>query len=343
VTVAQADAAVRVIDARSAGQEVLPEDVIHAADVVPLRGNPSVSPDDEIALTAAAYEALALLILLITCTNVSALVVGTAVARRHEIAVRLSLGASRARLIRQLLTESSLLALAGGALGLLVYWWIARLLVLRLPEQDIVPDLTTAALTMCVALGTGILFGLSPALHATRRGTADALKDSAAGATARSRLQRALVVTQIALTQPLLVGLGVTMAIVLRDSARPANADVSERTIRVSFNLVGRNQFRGGQLSDILRSDAYKTQAARVDAALRRVAALPGVVGIVRGPVGHSTMDLTVVSEDRGATPPPATRVAVRVEETPGPDYFALLEIAIVRGRALAGPAVIGA
>ena len=333
VTLPRANAVVGVISGGSSGQTPRADGVTRAADVVALRGDIGLYADTEVALTSAAWESLALLILLITCTNVSALVVGAAVTRRQEIAIRLSLGASRSRVMRQLLTESSLLAMAGGALGLLVYWWIARLLTVELPNTDIAPDLMTVAITLCFALGTGLLFGLSPALHATRRGAADALKDTAVGATSRSRLQRTLVTAQIALTQPLLLGLGVTMAIVLQDRNHAASADVADRVISVAFNLSDRNQFQDGQLDDLLRSNAYKTQAARVDAALQRVAALPGVVGIVRSSLGYTTMDLTVVPEDRRTLPRASMPVEVRLESK-GPEYFALLDIPIVRGRA---------
>ena len=119
VALPRANAVVGVVNAGSSGQTPLADGVTRAADVVALRGDIGLYADTEVALTSAAWESLALLILLITCTNVSALVVGAAVTRRQEIAIRLSLGASRSRVMRQLLTESSLLAAAGGALGLL--------------------------------------------------------------------------------------------------------------------------------------------------------------------------------------------------------------------------------
>jgi putative ABC transport system permease protein len=331
-SLADANAAVRVIGARSIEDQSRMGGVTHAADVVALRGETNIYADKEIAVMAATYEAMALLVLLITCTNVSALVVSSGAARRHEIAVRLSLGASRGRLIRQLLTESSLLALAGGALGLLVYWWIAKLLVVRLPRHDIVPDATTVAFTLCFALGTGILFGLSPAFHATRRGAADALKDSGATATGRSRLQRVFVIAQIALTQPLLVALAVTLAIVFQDSQRGPNADVADRTISVAFNAVDMVQGTERELGMLLRSGAYRARAARADAAMQRVAALPGVVGVIRSEPGYTTMEVTVASEDRSAIARSSTPVSIDVETT-SPGYFALLDIPIVRGR----------
>jgi predicted permease len=333
VKLARASAAVAVIGARPAGP-VPADSATRTADVVALRAKIGLYAEKEAVLTAATWEALALLILLITCTNVSALMVGAAVARRPEIAIRLALGASRARLVRQLLTESSLLAVAGGTLGLLVYWWLSGLLAVQLPETDVTPDLMTVAATLTLALGTGILFGLSPALHATRQSAADALKDTAAGATSRSRLQRVMVVAQIALTQPLLLGLGVTAAVVLQEAGRATNADLADRVINVAFALSDRRAFREGELEDVLRGDATRSQLVQIDEALRRVAALPGVFGVVRGTLGTSPLDLQVIPEDQGPLPAAAAPVDVQVE-SPGPGYFALMELPILYGRAL--------
>src|SRR5213078_3620816 len=131
------------------------------------------------------------LILLVAWMNVSSLMVAAAVGRRHEIAVRLSLGASRARLLRQLVTESTLLALVGGAAGLTLAWWsLTWVSKTDIDGVDMVPDLGTYAFVLAVALVTGILFGLSPALHATRDGVATTLRDSGTASTTRSRLQR---------------------------------------------------------------------------------------------------------------------------------------------------------
>src|SRR5207253_919269 len=103
-----------------------------------------------------AFATLTTLVLLVVCTNVAALVVSASVGRRQEIAVRLSLGASRARVIRQLLTESVILALMGGCLGLVVYWLVV-VAISRIPMAEFFrPDLGTVGFAMCVALGTGI-------------------------------------------------------------------------------------------------------------------------------------------------------------------------------------------
>jgi predicted permease len=151
-----------------------------------------------------------ILVLLIGWMNVSSLMVAAAVARRHEIAVRLSLGASRRRVLRQLITESTLLSLAGGALGLAIAWGGLQWLKSRVPVE-VSPDIATYLFALGLAILTGVLFGLSPALHATRGAVAEAIRDSGAGTTSQSRLQRTFVAAQIALSQPLLVVLGATL------------------------------------------------------------------------------------------------------------------------------------
>ena len=157
------------------------------------------------------------LILLIACSNIAGLLLSRSAARRREIAVRLSIGASRARIVRQLLTESVLMAAAGGLLGIALAWWgigaLTHLLANGRDNFTLHAELnwTVLAITLTLSVVSGILFGLAPALQAAHVQVAPALKDLGAETARRWRgrsLGRTLVVTQLVLSLVLLVGAG---------------------------------------------------------------------------------------------------------------------------------------
>src|SRR5208337_4271274 len=169
------------------------------------------------------------LVLLIDCANIANLLLARATARQREIAVRMSLGAGRARLIRQMLTENLLLALSGGALGVAFAWWASNGLLAMVPHGteplplDVAPDARVLVFTFIVSLATALLFGTAPALRATRIDLSPSLKEGrgAVSVASRSPLAKALIVSQVALSLVLLIGAG----LFLRTLVNLANVD----------------------------------------------------------------------------------------------------------------------
>jgi predicted permease len=294
---------------------------VGGADVVTmLVSNSRVRMPSGLISATLAAGGFALLILLITSTNVSALLVGMASARRREIGVRLSLGAPRRRLVRQLLTESALLALIAAAVGLGVTALGIRFLGAALEEVQLVVDWRVTVATCTVALLTGILFGVSPALHATRVSVGTVLKNSATAVVAsRSNLQRGLVVAQIALTQPLLVGLGVLVMTMTSDVRSHAVPGVPERIAEIEVDT-----WAGGL------SDADRTSL--IAALVERVSAVPGVTAAMPLQPGPITAPVSVHPDDRVPGVPADRSMDASMIAAPE-HYFAAFEIPFVRGR----------
>jgi predicted permease len=150
-------------------------------------------------------------VLLIACVNIATMLLARALGRRREIAVRLALGATRTRLVRQLVTESLVLSVAGGVAGLLVAIWAGRLVVLAASDLDFLDprlDVRMLCFNVVVSIATGLLFGLAPALESSRRDLALELKAGGAAPVSRSRLRSLLTVSEIALSLVLLIGAG---------------------------------------------------------------------------------------------------------------------------------------
>lgn len=240
VTADEATTLARVASAAVTGAMTQPTSataprIRYDADVVYLRGITDV--DSDLPLVTGIWAVISILVLLVVCTNVSGLLAASAATRGHEIAVRLSLGASRQRIVRQLLTESCLLSLAGGIGGVVVYWGAFRGATRVFSEaQYYAPDMPTFALTLLSAIGVGMLFGLTPALHAVRAGVRRTLSASGPGVTGPSRLQRVLVAAQITFTQPLLVGIGMLVGALLMMTPKQLPEAVQEQVLKFSIN-----------------------------------------------------------------------------------------------------------
>ncbi len=209
------------------------------------------------ALPSKLLAATVLTVLLIACANVANLLLARAATRRKEIAVRLALGASRLRLVRQLLTESVLLALLGAAAGLLLAWWLNQLLMAFKPPfpppatftLDLPLDTRALGFTLLLAVVTGVGFGLVPALQASKPDVVPALKDESGVEGRRRRwfnLRNALVVAQVALSLVLLISAGLFIRSLQR--AQSFNLGFKpDNVLTFSFNLrlQGYDEARG--------------------------------------------------------------------------------------------------
>ncbi len=277
-------------------------------------------------------------VLLIACVNIANLLMARSVARRKEIAIRLALGATRSRLIRQLLTESVLLALIGGAFGLLIALWGIEFLTAFKPATDAraasyiqildfskaTIDSVTLGFTIALSVATGMLFGALPAIQASRPDLSDALKEGALGSIKkRARLslfgpRNILVVTEIALALVLLVGAG----LMIKSFARL-------QSVRAGFDP-------GHLITMRVELPKYKQEAevAFDEQLLARVASLPGVESATVAsstPLSNNSGKTTL--EIKGRNEGDMNIVGIH---SIGPDYFKALRIPIFKGRAFA-------
>ena len=271
------------------------------------------------------------LVLLIACANVANLLLARAAARRQEIAVRLSLGAGRGRLVRQLLTESTLLGVCGGIAGLVFAYWAQRaLLAMRppfLPEDALALGLDgrVLAVTAVIAVGTGVLFGLVPALQSSRPDLAIELKDCSAqpsGAGHRATLRNGLVVAQLALSFVALIGAGLFLRSL--DQARTIDPGFDvDRLAVLSFSLTAQG----------LPPEAAEGRRREI---LDRVTGLPGVERAAYAtsvPLNGGTLLRSVFLEGQDTTDQRSGRL-VSVTGV-GDGYFEATGIRLLRGRAV--------
>ena len=269
------------------------------------------------------------LVLLIACANVANLLLSRAVGRRREVAIRLSLGASRWRLVRQLLTESLLLSAIAGALGVLVAYWTSGVLMAFAPPTDMPiefglrVDAWTLIYAAAVSLLTGIVFGLAPAWQASRPNTVHALKEEAgrgSGGRTGQRLRGALVVAQVAVCLVLLVG--ASLFVRSLNAAQDLNPGFDPDGVLIaSVDLLP-----NGYTADTGRQFHRRLVEA--------VTAMPGVqtVALARMvPLGLSGTNSS--GAEIGGYTPQANEDVNIVYNVAGPRYFETMRIPLVAGR----------
>src|SRR5215217_3501494 len=268
-------------------------------------------------------------VLLIGCANVANLLLASAASRQKEMAIRAALGASRWRVMRQLFTESTMLALTGGAVGLLVAFWgltgITKLLPGDFPRlNEIRMDWRVLAFTFTASVLTGILFGLAPGLQLSRRDVQETIRETGRGASGslrQSRFRQALIIAEVALSVVLLAGAGLLFRSFLH--LQSVNAGfVAQQVLTARLSPSGTN---------------FTTDAAYVnfyDRVMEKISAVPGVqdVGMIntlplfKGPtVGFKVEVHPVTTPDKW---PGANYRSV------SPNYFRAMSVPMVQGRA---------
>jgi predicted permease len=319
----RAEAALQVIAMRQSADDPEQLDDVRVR-LSPMRGSLSPADGGDLIPVGILAAAVTVVILLIACANVASLLLARAVARRREMGVRLALGAGRVRLVRQLLTESIVLATVASAVGVLLSTWFVDGIMLFLdipPTIDTVLDGRVLAFAVGAALLTGVGFGLAPALQATRRDLIPSLKDDTIGrGTTRSRVQRALVCGQVALSVVLLVTTGLFLRSLQKASAVEIGFDARANVALVSFDL----RLQG--YSDEQASLAY-------DQLLARVRALPGIEAATLAdliPLGGRMIGSGVGIEGEPATDGPSRSAGLATVRS---DYFRTLGLPLLRGR----------
>ncbi|KPK79378.1 MAG: hypothetical protein AMS25_12850, partial [Gemmatimonas sp. SM23_52] len=277
---------------------------------------------------AALLMVVVALVLLIACTNLANLLLARGLARRKEVAVRLAMGARRPRLVRQLLTESMVLALLGGVLGLLVAYWTAVFLVSFRPPLpfsitlDLGVDSRVLGFTLLITVLTGLAFGLVPALQATKPQLVPALKDEVAGLRLRGRrlnLRNSLVVVQIAVSLVLLIGAGLFVRSLVR--AQEIDPGFERERVAILGISADLNNYTREQGEEFFRNLVERSRS------------LPGVESVAladRLPLGYSIQVTEIYPEGSEFLP----------DETPetdfttvSPGYFETLGVPLLRGR----------
>ena len=266
-------------------------------------------------------------VLLVACVNVANLMLARATARQREFALRAALGASRWRIMRQLLLESLLLAVAGGALGFVLSLWALHLLLKAIPGDlpvwmNFSLDLRVLGFTLAITLLTGLIFGAMPALQTSRVDLNDTLKEGGRGNSgARNRARSLLVVSEIAMSLVLLVGAGLMIQSFLR--LRQVNIGLNPKNVLTATVLLPRAKYTG----EDQRSAFFKQL-------IERVRSLPGVE------VASATGTLPLGGSDWGRSLTVEGLPVVSVGHAPSvqhtvvtPGYFRTMGITLLAGR----------
>lgn len=302
-------------------------ETLRSVQLLRMSGGMDPRDQEEALPLAGIVMAVVALVLLIACVNIASLLVSRAAGRRRETAIRQALGATRPRLVRQWLTESVVLGIAGGGVGLMLALWSNQLLISYLQTTplaalDLGLDWRVLAYTLGISVATGIVFGLAPALQASRLDIVMALKseDASRAGSRRSRLRAVFVTAQVTLSVVLLVGAGLFIRSLQRANTIDPGFRV-DRALTVPINL------------GLLRYKEVEGQNFYRDL-LTRVKAQPGVerASLVRfAQLGFSFAQFQVFPQ--GHVSGPTDEGFSTGYNVVGPNYFKTMETPLLRGR----------
>ena len=341
-TMKEAEADVSVLEQRFAhdhpvsGEAALParDALTRATTTVTVQSATFFGNTEDIRFKAIVVLLMAIvgLVLVVACANLANMLLAKTSGRQNEIAVRLALGAGRARLVRQLLTESLLLAIIGGGIAILFSIWGSRLLWLAVEQfagmhsafvKQIAPDARVFAYTLLMSVCTGVLFGLSPALRSSRPDLTNSLKDSGTSfgqRLDRSHLRGLLVAGQIAISTLFLIVAGLLTHGLIRST-----------TIDPGFEVRRLYPFALPYSSDPAKSQSLRQQA------LDRIALLPEVENVTVTdfiPLGSTwTTQVTIPSDKSNAAAKTSSNTLPTCARHVSSSFFSTLGIPVVRGR----------
>jgi len=331
VTLAQAEVSAGRVAARLRAEQVPSWDPVAEFNLIPREQVLIYPPIDRYARAAAwLLSAVVGLVLLIACTNLAGFLLARSLDRRREIAIRLAMGATRRTLIGQLLTETILLSILGGAAGVGLSIWLLRILLsaeLPLPipiTLDLSPDATVLAFSFAVSMAAGLLLGIVPALQSTNLEIAATLKDESAGAGTSGRrlnLRNALVVAQVAVALVLMVGAGLFLKS-MRQAQRVDPGFGKDPAVLLTYAVA---------------ANRYTVEEGRifVRTLLERIEQLPRVqsAGITSNIHLNTLSSSSLNFNVDGVEPPPGQQTHNAYSCTVDPGFFSAMGIPIIRGR----------
>jgi len=332
VTMNDAQAEATVLSSRLRESHAATSELSNPTSVLISRGSALPFINRTLRLTIVLIASATALVLVIACANAAGLQLARGTARQQELGVRLSLGATRARLIRQLLTESALIGALAGATALPVTWALMRLAVTKAIEQfsreytfivDVTPDMSVFAYVLTLSVFAGLLFGLAPALSSSRSALFAAARGTGASL-GRSRLRQGLIAAQVAVSLTLMIAGGLLVRSAIQALTMDTGYD-ADRVVGVTL-----------QFSEA-RADA-ESRTALVNDLRGRIASVPGVTAITSARAPSDNLARRAAVSLTGQEPSGRNAHATVYYTWIQSNYFDTLGIPLIKGRGFATP-----